>query len=54
MVKILMRADTHININVSGTQPKGKCTWTQVCDVTVLLIGGQDYSFAYYNLKATL
>lgn len=36
MVKILMRADTHINITVPGTEPKAKCTWTQVCDITVL------------------
>lgn len=25
-----MRADTHVNININGDEPRAKCTWSQV------------------------
>nr|CAD7411544.1 unnamed protein product [Timema poppensis] len=46
MVKILMRADTHVNINVSGNEPKAKCTWSQVMASMSVSLGSMVVGFA--------
>lgn len=34
-MKILMRADTHVNIELPGNAPVAKCTFTQVSTATL-------------------
>ncbi|CAG2053945.1 unnamed protein product [Timema podura] len=46
MVKILMRADTHVNINVSGNEPRAKCTWSQVMASLSVSLGSMVVGFA--------
>ncbi|KAJ9593350.1 hypothetical protein L9F63_015054, partial [Diploptera punctata] len=46
MVKMLMRADTHININVPGNEPRAKCTSTQVLAAISVSLGSMVVGFA--------
>lgn len=35
-MKILMRADTHVNIELPGNAPVAKCTFTQVSTIDIV------------------
>ncbi|XP_001600172.1 facilitated trehalose transporter Tret1 [Nasonia vitripennis] len=45
-MKILMRADTHVNIEVPGNQPVAKCTFSQVLAAFSVSLGSMVVGFA--------
>lgn len=46
MVKVLMRADTHVNININGDEPRAICTWTQVMAALSVSLGSMVVGFS--------
>lgn len=46
MVKVLMRADTHVNININGDEPKAKCTMSQVMAALSVSLGSMVVGFS--------
>ena len=46
MVKVLMRADTHVNININGDEPRAKCTWSQVMAALSVSLGSMVVGYA--------
>ncbi|KAK3925731.1 Facilitated trehalose transporter Tret1 [Frankliniella fusca] len=45
MVKVLMRADTHVNININGDAPRAKCTLSQVMAALSVSLGSMVVGF---------